>query len=973
MKNKNRCRRGARVCAIVLSAVLLLLPAMAQAMTLSVNYDSGTLAVHGTGLPAGLENASISVKVTDAKSNVVLNKTVQSNDSGAFYGQFGPNDMTLTPNSTYKVVARGETADKATEDEAQREFTTPGAVGIVLYVPQPDTATQSATVSGTAQSGERVTVSLSGTGSASQTVIAGGNGTFSAVFSGLAYGSYSVSAQYENASVGGQGASASFDLTAPAPVIAPLTAQGTGGVNTATVSGTAEPGASISATLNGDTQTATADTNGSYSISFTNVAAGTHTVQVSDNHGQSATAQVTVTDVPSPSVAALTVQATGGVKSATVSGTAEPGATINVTVGNVAQSTTADASGKYSISFTNVAAGTHNVQVSDNYGQTVSAQVLVTDVPVIITQKDIAVTAVIPSTEMVTVQGQASAYAQVKVSGFGKTFNVTTDASGNFTCTLTNVAPGTYNSLAVEYVDTATYTGKSASVSGSWTVLQAQVTANITLTGVTGGVGTIQVTGTAKAGEKLAVLCKNQSTAAEVAIAATADANGNFTQSLSGLAAGTYTVTVSYQNQSVGASASRAGVVVTAGQAVKAGIILDKLYESSLTVVGKTSANCNVTVKVNYNNRDVTISRTSGSDGVFRIPLPRTLPKHTEVLATVTYADGTTESATGHVYAGSADQEYRKTYKVGSVGSDVYDIEWRLQQLGYPISPDRVYDQTTASVVRSFQYNNGLSVDGMAGPNTLKKLYSVTAVGYNSSGGGSGTDYIYLDRNSRGTLVSNVQTRLKELGYYTIRVDGIYGSGTQGAVRAFQRNNGLPVTGVVNTDTYNAMMASNAVGVGGSVSGDYVELSRGNRGVAVVRLQTRLQYLGYYTISVDGIYGSGTQTAVRRFQSRNGISANGVATVYTQQVLFSSSAIANSSSGSSTSTGYVYLHYGSNGAAVRRLQQALKNAGYYSGAIDGQYYDQTYAAVKAFQRSAGLGVDGIAGRKTQNALYGTNY
>jgi N-acetylmuramoyl-L-alanine amidase len=184
---------------------------------------------------------------------------------------------------------------------------------------------------------------------------------------------------------------------------------------------------------------------------------------------------------------------------------------------------------------------------------------------------------------------------------------------------------------------------------------------------------------------------------------------------------------------------------------------------------------------------------------------------------------------------------------------------------------------------------------------------------------------------------------------------------------------GYGVTGIVNKENYTAMMDTNAIGVNTNTSTtDYVELRQGNRGNAVVRLQARLQALGYYSISVDGIYGSGTRSAVRRFQSRNGLSASGIATIQTQQVLFGSSAIANNTS-AGTSVGYVYLHYGSNGEAVKRLQTALKNAGYYKGAIDGQYYDQTYAAVKAFQRACGLDVDGIAGRKTQNALYGTNY
>lgn len=585
-------------------------------------------------------------------------------------------------------------------------------------------------------------------------------------------------------------------------------------------------------------------------------------------------------------------------------------------------------------------------------------------------QKDIAVTSVTPGAESVTVAGTASAGAAVKVSGFGKEATVTADAGGQFTCTLTGVTAGTYNALTVSYVDSATYTGKPASATGSWTVTVS--TQNVVITTAAGGANAISVAGTAKAGEKLTLAIKNASTGAEATASVTTDADGKFSYNFSSVTAGTYTVSASYVNAAVGSGASVANVAVTAaGQSTeKAGISLDKLYETSLTVVGKTTPGCNVTLKVYYDGKEVSISRQAGSDGIFRIPLPRTMKKHTEVTATVTYADGTTASATGHVYAGSADEEYTTIYKVGSVSNEVYFLEERLQALGYPITPDRVYDDETARIVRIFQRNNGLDVDGMAGPKTLGKLYSVTAVAY--TGTSTPTDYIYLARGSRGTLVSQIQTRLKELGYYTIRVDGIFGVGTQSAVRAFQRNNGLSVTGIVNSEVYTAIMDANAIGAGSASSADYVELRRGNRGSAVVRLQARLQALGYYTISVDGIYGSGTQTAVRRFQRRNGITANGVATVYTQQVLFSASAIANSTS-TTTSGGYVYLHYGSNGDAVKRLQTALKNAGYYKGAIDGQYYDQTYAAVKAFQRAAGLGVDGIAGRKTQNALYGTNY
>ena len=202
-------------------------------------------------------------------------------------------------------------------------------------------------------------------------------------------------------------------------------------------------------------------------------------------------------------------------------------------------------------------------------------------------------------------------------------------------------------------------------------------------------------------------------------------------------------------------------------------------------------------------------------------------------------------------------------------------------------------------------------------------------------------------------------------------MDGIYGVGTQSAVRAFQRINNLTQTGTADSYTQEVLFSAAALPVN-SYTTSYVHLERGDRGSAVTRLQSRLAALGYYSGSLDGIYGSATQSAVRRFQSRNGIHATGEADVNTQTVLFGSGAIANNSSGSSI--GYVYLHYGSKGAAVTRLQQALKGEGYYrTGYVDGIYGDLTYAAVKEFQRDHGLAVDGIAGRKTQNALYGTNY
>ncbi len=68
---------------------------------------------------------------------------------------------------------------------------------------------------------------------------------------------------------------------------------------------------------------------------------------------------------------------------------------------------------------------------------------------------------------------------------------------------------------------------------------------------------------------------------------------------------------------------------------------------------------------------------------------------------------------------------------------------------------------------------------------------------------------------------------------------------------------------------------------------------------------------------------------------------------------------------------YETLRKGSTGEAVKKLQTALKEKGYFTGTISGTYGTDTVDAVKAFQKAKNLTVDGVAGENTQHALYGT--
>lgn len=71
---------------------------------------------------------------------------------------------------------------------------------------------------------------------------------------------------------------------------------------------------------------------------------------------------------------------------------------------------------------------------------------------------------------------------------------------------------------------------------------------------------------------------------------------------------------------------------------------------------------------------------------------------------------------------------------------------------------------------------------------------------------------------SRGSEVTQIQTKLKRWGYYTGNVDGIYGSRTVQAVKYFQRKNGISVDGIAGPQTLSAMGIQSSSNSGGGTS-----------------------------------------------------------------------------------------------------------------------------------------------------------
>ena len=177
-------------------------------------------------------------------------------------------------------------------------------------------------------------------------------------------------------------------------------------------------------------------------------------------------------------------------------------------------------------------------------------------------------------------------------------------------------------------------------------------------------------------------------------------------------------------------------------------------------------------------------------------------------------------------------------------------------------------------------------------------------------------------------------------------------------------------------------------------------LYNGCSGEEVRQLQQALIDLGFLQGSADGVFGNKTENAVRAFQKKNKLTADGLAGEKTRELALNSAAklknaaatpvpqavyadppttptigtaatrVPSSKASSSSLFGdnYDTIRYGDKGERVKILQKALIDTGFLKGKADGDFGDQTLNAVVAFQQYKKLTADGLAGKKTLEAL-----
>ena len=155
-----------------------------------------------------------------------------------------------------------------------------------------------------------------------------------------------------------------------------------------------------------------------------------------------------------------------------------------------------------------------------------------------------------------------------------------------------------------------------------------------------------------------------------------------------------------------------------------------------------------------------------------------------------------------------------------------------------------------------------------------------------------------LYNGCRGEGVRVMQQALINLGYLHGNADGIFGTQTEEAVRAFQRSNGLTPDGLAGTRTLSALgsaqssspaaqTATPAEAAAPAQASRYKEstLYNGCSGEEVLVLQQGLIDLGYLEGTADGRFGDKTEEAVRAFQRSKGLTPDGLAGTKTRSAL----------------------------------------------------------------------------------------
>ena len=288
----------------------------------------------------------------------------------------------------------------------------------------------------------------------------------------------------------------------------------------------------------------------------------------------------------------------------------------------------------------------------------------------------------------------------------------------------------------------------------------------------------------------------------------------------------------------------------------------------------------------------------------------------------------------------------------------VRDVQQKLKDLGiYSGDITGNIGAKTTAAIKSFQEKYGLTADGVIGNATLAKLNEVTSEKTTSAPAATP-----VASTVSAATIRDVQQKLKDLGMYSGSITGNAGQKTIAAVKAFQKKYGLTADGIIGSETLKKLNEVAQAQVTATPKVTATPASSAN--ASTVRdVQQKLKDLGMYSGDVTGNIGSKTTAAIKAFQEKYGLTADGIIGSETLKKL---NEVAASAEKAAKATAAPNSNLSS--STIKQIQRKLGELGFYSGEVTGNAGNKTTAAIKAFQQKYGLNADGIAGSQTINKI-----
>lgn len=270
---------------------------------------------------------------------------------------------------------------------------------------------------------------------------------------------------------------------------------------------------------------------------------------------------------------------------------------------------------------------------------------------------------------------------------------------------------------------------------------------------------------------------------------------------------------------------------------------------------------------------------------------------------------------------------------------DSNDVVRQLQQrlaTQYPLNVTGTYDSATNQYVLAYQTANSITANGIVGPITWNKLFPILKMGRGTKDQVRALQ-VLLYRQKHGLLI-----------------DGVFGSGTQAAVKAYQTLRNLTSDSIVGANTWASLClatppAGNTLyfGTGGSSSGSGTIYRQGDTGAAIHQIKRRMAVESMFTGTVNAVFDAELTYAVKVFQASEDIRVDGLVGPVTWSLLFP---IVKKQTGQQE--------------GAKAVQALLNLNGYNVGTPDGLFGTGSENKLKQFQTANGLDSDGVCGAKT---------